>query len=308
MPDRFRLRAKQIFLTYPQADGVDANSLLDFLRQQADYVILARERHRDGAIHYHAGILYPQHQNINDANRYDYSGKHPNIQGCRNWRATTAYIRKCGDFLEYGADPSNKDQTTLRQDAITGTTATEAIDKYMESRSGSIRGYRSLIADYRQYQSDIQHRSLIPEIGKDRFNACTIGNCITFTFSSKFKSPKLYIWGPPNVGKTSLLNQYDSRFIYNAPDNNDWSGFNDSFHKLIVFDEFHGQMPLSTLLKLMQGSHTRLNTKGGSIDCTHNMPMIFLSNVHPSRAYTNHEAFIARLRIFHMYAFHEVEL
>jgi len=304
----FRLRAKQIFLTYPQADGFNRDDLLDHLRREACYVIVARELHADGGVHYHAGIQYPTVHNITDSRCFDFREQHPNIQGVRNWTATTNYIRKCGDFAEYGTDTSYKSTTTLREDAISGTKATEALNKYLESKPGAIRGYRSLLADYNQFQHDFQHRSLTPDESKNRFNACTIGKCLTFTFSTKFKSPKLYIWGPPNVGKTTLLQQYDSRFIFHAPDNNDWSGFNDSFYKLIVFDEFHGQVPLSTLLKLMQGSPTRLNTKGGSIDCTKNMPMIFLSNIHACRSYQHSDAFIARLKIFHMYAFHEIEL
>lgn len=304
----FRLRAKNIFLTYPKANDIQQDLLLNFLQRDASYVIVARESHQDGTLHYHCGLQYNDILNITRADHFDFAGHHPNVQGSRNWRATTRYIRKYNDFIEWGTDSTTSPQTDLITLAKSGTPATTAIQQYLESKSTSIRGYRSLLTDYRLFSTDYHRSQQQPNELRNRFNACTVGNCVTFTFSTKFKSPKLYIWGPPNTGKTSLLTQYDERFIFNAPDNNDWTGFDPQFHKLIVFDEFHGQVPLSTLLKFMQGSKTRLNTKGGSIDCDKNLPMIFLSNIHAQRAYTHSDAFLARLRVHYMYAYHKIEL
>lgn len=302
----FRLRAKQIFLTYPQIkDATTVDNIINYLREQpTQYAICARELHQDGGLHLHCALLYPECLHISRADYFDNSGQHPNMQGVRNWRATVAYITKGGDWVDWGTNPGKKLTTSLIEHAAKDTPAHEAIREYLESKSASTRGYRSLIADYCAFRDDYRRRILEPDPNFSRFNACTIGTAITFRFKSEFKSPKLFIHGPPNVGKTTLLNQWDQRFIFNAPDNNDWSGFDSTFHRIIIFDEFHGQVQLSTLLKLMQGSITRLNTKGGSVDCIKNLPMLFLSNIHPKNCYRHSDAFIARLTIYYMPTFH----
>lgn len=306
MPKRFQIRAKQIFITYPQVkDDATFNSIADFLREQpASYGIYAREFHKDGNLHLHCALQYPDNINVNRQDYFDAAGQHPNVQGVRNWRCTVAYIRKEGDVTEWGVECNDSKRKTLIQNALENTSPHEAIKQYLESKSGSIRGYKSLIADYREFRSN-ELRSLLqpnPTLGK--FDACTIGSVFSFIFKKHFKAKKLFIYGPPNTGKTTLLNQWDSNFCFQAPDNNDWSGFEPKFHKVIIFDEFHGQVPLSTLLKLMQGSKTRLNTKGGSIDCDVNLSMIFLSNIPPQNCYRNFAAFLTRLYVIEMTAFH----
>lgn len=305
MPSNFRLRAKNVFLTFPRCE-LSHDIFMDHFRQSTVYGIIAREQHADGGIHFHCGLQYIDYINVTDANYFDVAGHHCNVQGIRNWRATSNYIRKCGDYKEWGIDNTSKTNTaeTIRLHAANGTKAEEAIGECVESGAIGIRGYRSYIADYNQYRMDCKHRALIPDPNFARFNACTIGTELTFRFNTKFKSKKLFIYGPPNVGKTTLLTQWDTRFTFHAPDNNDWNGFNCEFHKIIIFDEFHGQIPLSTLLKLMQGSPTRLNTKGSSVDCFINLPMLFLSNISPKNCYRNSDAFIARLFVIHMNNFH----
>lgn len=268
------------------------------------HICVARELHRDGSDHYHAIISLPDHIDIRDPTYFDLEGHHGNYQGVRNYTNVLNYVRKAGEFLESGQTPyASKSQDS---DILSAEDPIGALTDAIQSSSIRLRGYKRLREDLLTALSDITHRRRFPYIER-RFNSCTIGQCLTFTFSSRFKSPKLYIWGPPNTGKTSLLDQYNPAYLYHAPDNNDWTGLNCNYHKMIIFDEFHGQHPLSTLLKMMQGSHTRINTKGGSYDYNVNMPIIFLSNVAPTSCYKHPEAFLARLKVFKFISFQTID-
>lgn len=102
----FRINAKHFFLTYPQAGWIESKeNLLEFLttrRQGATYCCVSKELHSDGNTHYHAIITYEKRINIREEDYFDFNGHHPNIQAARNPTATTIYVKKHGDFCEFG--------------------------------------------------------------------------------------------------------------------------------------------------------------------------------------------------------------
>lgn len=102
----FRIDAKNFFLTYPQADAVESKeSLLEFLttkRSGVVYCCVSKEQHADGEPHYHAILSFSTRYNLRDAAYFDFSGCHPNVQAARNVRHTTIYVKKDGDFVEFG--------------------------------------------------------------------------------------------------------------------------------------------------------------------------------------------------------------
>jgi len=302
---QFRLRAKQLFLTYPQANDINEDDILHILNRDGApiYALIAREQHQDGNFHFHCFVDYANIRDIRDERYFDCSGHHPNTQGVRNRRAVISYCKKQGSFTEFGTDSTE----ATKKEQIAAIASIEELTQAVNRGLLHWKGYSRLRLDLSTFLRD-QHalntkNSL--DMHQLRLNSCTIGECITFQFTMKFKAKQLYIFGPPNTGKTSLLQQYNEATLFYAPNNNDWNGFNEDIHKIIVFDEFHGQVPLSTMLQVLQGTKIRLNTKGGSIDKTKNCMCIILSNVAPQRCYTNSEAFITRLFILEMTAYHE---
>lgn len=104
MPE-FRLNTKNVFLTYPQVDFT-RDELLVFLRTfDCTYLLVARERHVDGGLHYHCCLSFQRKINIRDSTKFDFRGYHPNIQSSRRITDVIRYCKKEGDFTEEGVPP-----------------------------------------------------------------------------------------------------------------------------------------------------------------------------------------------------------
>ena len=78
----------------------------------------------------------------------------------------------------------------------------------------------------------------------------------------KFKQPQLFISGPKNMGKTTLIEQLREYFnIYDIPLNEDFYDFYaDNRYDLAVIDEFKGQKPIQwlnlfLLIGIVTGKH-----------------------------------------------------
>lgn len=104
MPRDFRVHAKNIFLTYPQAFNIISKELLHaFLMSKGPTkCIVSREEHQDGNQHFHCLLGWDDKKNIQSATYFDYQGHHPNIQAARNTRKTIKYIIKENDYINEG--------------------------------------------------------------------------------------------------------------------------------------------------------------------------------------------------------------
>jgi predicted AAA+ superfamily ATPase len=56
------------------------------------------------------------------------------------------------------------------------------------------------------------------------------------------KKTHMWIRGPPNSGKSYFIEQLIEKGIrcYQAPYNNDWTGFDPAYHQVVYADEFKG--------------------------------------------------------------------
>lgn len=108
----FRIQAKHVFITYPQFD-CDKMELLQHLQSlyAIEKAIIARELHADGEPHIHAYISWKKKIDCRDERKFDYKGKHPNIQKCKNIQATIQYCQKDDmEPLKFGFD--DRDEIT----------------------------------------------------------------------------------------------------------------------------------------------------------------------------------------------------
>ncbi len=97
----------------------------------------------------------------------------------------------------------------------------------------------------------------------------------------KFKAKQLYIYGPPDMGKTTLIrNLTDYCRVYYIPTDEDFCcHYEDDDWDLAIIDEFKGQKPIQWLNKWLDGQVMPLKRKGvGSILKRKNIPTIILSN------------------------------
>lgn len=103
-----------------------------------------------------------------------------------------------------------------------------------------------------------------------------------------FRSPQLYIHGPPRTGKTSFLRLLEERIrIYHMPyDEEFYDEYDDQLYDLILFDEFKGQKTIQTMNRWLDGQTLSVRKKGSQGKKTRNLPFVILSNYPPHEAYS----------------------
>lgn len=102
----FRIRSKNLFLTYPQVNGASTNkeTLLEHLvaLHPGAGVRVCVEQHADGGTHYHAVVCCPRPVNIRNARHWDYNDHHANVQPIKSKAAARKYLEKGGDYIDGG--------------------------------------------------------------------------------------------------------------------------------------------------------------------------------------------------------------
>ncbi|ACI24162.1 AC1 protein [Clerodendrum golden mosaic China virus] len=111
-PRRFRISAKNYFLTYPHCSVTkdEALSQLRSINTQVNkkYIKVCRELHEDGSPHLHVLIQFEGKYVCTNNRLFDLVSPtrsthfHPNIQGAKSSSDVKSYIDKDGDTLEWG--------------------------------------------------------------------------------------------------------------------------------------------------------------------------------------------------------------
>jgi hypothetical protein len=117
----------------------------------------------------------------------------------------------------------------------------------------------------------------------------------------RHKKKQLYLYGPPNTGKTTFIRELlakclnpisnDNEFFYDKllfepmPNEPKYSlqGYDSNVHKIVFVDEFDiSSYQCSDFKKLLAGESLITNTKnGGGRTITHKNPIILISNLEP---------------------------
>ncbi|ABM60793.1 replication protein [Boerhavia yellow spot virus] len=109
---RFRLQAKNIFLTYPKCSLTKEAALQQIrslqLPSNKKYIKICRELHENGEPHLHVLLQLEGKVQITNQRQFDLVSPtrsahfHPNIQGAKSSSDVKSYIDKDGDTLEWG--------------------------------------------------------------------------------------------------------------------------------------------------------------------------------------------------------------
>jgi len=103
----------------------------------------------------------------------------------------------------------------------------------------------------------------------------------------RFKQKQLYIYGPPDVGKTHLLDQLrEALMCYELPKEDFYDLWEDDAYDLCIMDEFKGHKAVTFLNEFLQGSRMCIRKKGSQALKSHNIPTIICSNYSPEEAYS----------------------
>lgn len=287
----FRLNAKNLFLTWPKNDadaGVVTNNLLEhFGADNVSYLCVSTEDHEDGTPHLHALVCLKNKVDIKNAATLDEigGGKHGNYQSAKNVRNVLEYVKKGGNFVEHGTCPVKANETKCRMIASQLLEGAD-LDKVIETDPGfALLHLRAIM----MFKHQVDQMKMKKREKPSPLSYSFYGHMIEIGFSREFKQKQYWIWGGPNTGKTSFINDLGVHgFLgYQIPTNDDHVEWENGTYDFAYIDEFHGQLSITFLNQFLQGSLLKMNVKGRSAIKRENIPVFILSNFPPDRAWKN---------------------
>lgn len=297
-PKKFRMAAMHFSITYPQNDcsKSDAAARIEHKWPESSYVI-AQEKHKDGNFHLHLFLQFPQTKNFKDSKCFDFiTGKHGNYQTCNSVRAWVMYVIKHDNlYLAKGVDVRG---ICGKRSSVSGEIAT-AIDEGKQipevrlMNNGYFMMHKRKIEEYGAYVDREKRRKdkeawVPPDLTDLTDSDLEIGKWLSENIRQvrPFKAPQLYIHGPKNLGKTSLIGFLErSLSIYHVPLTEDFYDDFDNAYDLVVIDEFCGQKTIQWMNLFLQGGPMSIRKKGSQMLKMTNVPVIILSNFPLRRAY-----------------------
>nr|AHN95439.1 replication-associated protein [Tomato yellow leaf curl virus-Oman] len=111
-PNRFKINAKNYFLTYPKCSLTKEEALSQLLNLQTPtskkFIRICRELHENGIPHLHVLIQFEGKFQCKNNRFFDLTSPtrsahfHPNIQGAKSSSDVKTYMEKDGDILDHG--------------------------------------------------------------------------------------------------------------------------------------------------------------------------------------------------------------
>lgn len=272
-------------------------------------MLVSSELHADGELHLHAAVQLERKCDIRNVHHLDLNGPershHGNYQAARNWANTVRYVTKedrepatfgIPDLAAYLNAVVKKKNSTL---ALVGRRFLDDPDTDIHSLVVEMPELWRLVPDMKTFQAfcrakkrnaDLMTWSPVPLDGLNP-SSTTIGEWLNANLFQEraFKQAQMWIHGPPNHGKTSLIAALQkSCRVYVIPMTEKWDDlFDDNDYDLVVFDEFKGQRSITWMNGFTDGSHFPVSRRGTAPFLkTKNLPCIVLSNFSIQGAYS----------------------
>lgn len=287
------------------------------------YCHVAQEQHKDGNTHLHIGLWCREAIRTRDPNYWDFvCNQHGNYQGMKYPKGVLQYISK--DDKEpavIGVPPpgllSTKASGKLEQvahlikDGVSNATLIELYPAFMLMNSHRVKSFKHLAKVYLRHKPPFTPRSC--EYVGTQAGMQTIAGWINDNIGvdRHFKQEQLFLWGPKNCMKTSLV-KFIGNYInyYPLPTTEQFYDFyDDDEYDLIFIDEFYGTcMTLQAYNLWLQGDQMMVRIKGGQSMKYKNQPIITCSNYSPRDCYPNVtnglalEAMECRLKVINVLA------
>ena len=293
------LRGKQFFLTYPKCTVTKEYTLQKIVekwRTTLKYAVVAQELHKDGTDHLHCLIVLTRRTSASFSTLTSLTGKHGDYKPCRRLMDCMRYVTKEGNYIAHGVNvqkflelAKEKKSTAIAVMCQDPEISLQEINRmapgFLLMHLKKVQAYMALM---KKWQMQVQIRqpgtlSFIPQA--DNYSALMIADWLTqnvmVTTPRTFKAPQMFLHGPPNMGKTSLINKLIKCGIriYFMPYEDFYDTYDDDCYDLIVLDEFKGQKKIQDLNQWLDGSQFPVRRKGiAPYIKKKNLPFIIISN------------------------------
>lgn len=301
-----RIRAKKFFLTFPQCEVEPQLALtrLIFKFPNLKWVIVAKEAHADGTPHLHLVFWLAKAVHYSRADFWNFIAlKHGNYQVVRKIVKVVKYVTKGNDFLSHGIDVktwllSKSTKKGANFELVAGLMqAGESIEQIDDKHNGMVcqnleklQRYKIFLSQKARKLEAIALEPWVPlEILTLPLDFRPLGRWLNNNLNLKprpFKQRQLWLHGPTNSGKTSLVMSLMKHFgIYWVPMDTPHLDDYDESYDVVVLDEFKGQKSITWMNGFVSGSPFKVFRRYHSFLKTKNVPVIVLSNYSIEEAY-----------------------
>lgn len=332
---QFRINAKRFFLTFPQTETTPEEALGRLLeREDVEWVVVAQEEHKEEGLHLHIAVEFSKKRNVTRQDYFDYvTGSHGNYQGMRNLNRTLEYITKDGCYLEHGIDVKSKLKAAKSRSSYGFEVCAKEIQSgksvydIAKEHPGFVCANRIKLIGFQNWWSmetigepaTTWQPVKVHAMNRSMFAVHNIVKWLNENIKCDrlFKQKQLWIHGPPNTGKTSMITFLSSALrIYMFPHHDRWcDGYVDGKYDLAVFDEYKADRRLTWMNQWLQGGPFSVEVKNSFVLKRQNIPTIILSNFSPEECYHKSaaarslafDAFKSRLVVVHVEAWCQLD-
>jgi len=288
----FRMDAKNFFLTYPQCSMTKEECLRRLISMMAHNitgVIVCQENHKDEGTHLHALLLLSKRLHVTSARYFDLGTVHGNYRVARDVKSSINYIKKDGNYVEWGIVPQGTAKTVRHKESISaeivkdlnnGMTYKQLFAKYESFCVLHGKQLQWLVNEHTNLQVKLKPWLGLLELSYEgswkqvaRWINDNVGK------QRPHGQKQLFIYGTTGLGKSWMAMQLKNYFnTYWAPNTEVfWDGLTNET-ELVVFDEFNTTHTITFLNQFLDGTHMNVKVKGGQFHKTSNPAMIILAN------------------------------
>lgn len=326
MSTRFRLNAKRFFLTFPQCETTKqaaSDNLQAKWGEDIEAYAIAAEHHEPteedpvGGPHLHMVIHFKEKKNFLDPHCFDFiTGTHGNYQVQKGRLCDVAkYLTKEDkEPLCYNLDLEAAMAKKLsKYDVIAKLVAEgKSIEEIDAEHPGFVLREKRKLEEYIEFQKSKRARLNVPDY-PSWLNVNDVE--IPIGMPRQHRATQYYIWGPPGIGKSSIINRLtDAGYRgFALPYNGHWEQWSDTDYDFAYADEFHGQVKITELNAFLAGDLMHLPCRYNNKMKTKNVTTLILSNLPPDQVYKNvpevqRQALLSRLTVITSDTFLEVTL
>jgi len=300
---RFRLEGKSLFLTFPQCPvpkELAQERVVAKFQNQLIYYVVAAENHKDGTPHLHLLLEFKERFRSRKVDFFDFIGeKHGNYQVARNVRKCLEYVTKCNNYVSDGIDIK---EVLAKRAGKTGLIAKmvhegKTLKEIDAEDPGYVLNNKRKIEEYISFVSRTKKEEKLPWVpvpeedivDLDDESDKVIARWLNLNIlrPRELKQKQLFIHGPPNMGKTTLIENLSKYLrVYMAPRDEDfYDAYEDGCYDLIVFDEFKNTKTMQFMNQILDGQQFFLKQKGRQVLKKDRLPVIVLSNYGLDKCY-----------------------
>nr|QKI29018.1 Rep [Kummerowia striata CRESS virus] len=296
---RFRMQGKNYTITFPQC-SVKKEVAVERIEQKygSDLkgYLVCEEDHKDGTPHLHVFLQFRAKKTFCTNDCFDFiGGQHGNYQVTKSVKAWVEYCTKGTNYVAKGVDVESikKKKSPKNEEVAKSIMEGESLVEINKKHAGYVMINKRKIEEYESWVKCENAKKQKIDWIPPSLDGLTDANlqiakwiCSNIRQPRKFKAPQLYIHGPRNLGKTSLIEWLEkSLSVYHVPTTEEFYDQYSDDYDLVVIDEFKGQKTIQWLNQFLQGSPMPIRKKGSQSMKLKNLPVVILSNYRLSEVY-----------------------